>query len=84
MKKVDVYSGQVKYSGSYEDYTAEELYRLAMRDMDRGMDFYDHTEEMEDEEALEATKKVETSDLYPCNQIALVKWYQIYEEEEEY
>lgn len=82
MKNVDIYERQVKYAGRFEEHTAQELFDLGQA---RGpmQDCYEGTVELTDEDALKVDGKITAINAYPCNKIAVVRWYYIAEEIEE-
>jgi len=78
--RVDYFSAEVKYSGSFEDYTPEQLFEMAKHKIDEGQDCYDKTEEMSQFDAMKIDGHFEVDDRYPCNHLAIVTWSFIDEE----
>ena len=78
MTAVDFFSKQVKYSGKFEDYTEDELIRMAIAQSD-SCDCYDRTELVEDTEAERLDGKYTVENTYPCNKICTVYWSYIEE-----
>lgn len=86
MIKVDFYSAEVKYTGSFDSYTHEDWKKMAIAKFDRGVDPYDETVEVETwEEArtLEEKNNFVAEDRFPCNKLAIVRWAYIREQNEE-
>lgn len=82
MKKVNFFSVQVKYSGSFEDYSKDQLFEMAKAKQDHGVDCIDETIEVEDDTiAKQLDGKVVIDNTYPCNKICTVGWSYIAEEE---
>ena len=73
-KKVNFYRVEVKYSGRYENYSKDDLYKMAVAKTDAGVDPFSHTKIMTEEEAKEFVGKVWTKNSYPCNHLADVCW----------
>ena len=82
MTKVDFFSVQVKYSGSFEAHTKAYFWVLAKAKAER-VDPFDRQEEFDDDAALKLDGEVWVEDTYPCNHIATVKWAYINEDEED-
>ena len=82
MTLVDFYSKQVKYSGSFNDYTEDDLIRMAIAQSD-SCDCFDRSELMEDTEAEQHDGKYTVDNTYPCNKICTVYWSYIAEDMEE-
>lgn len=81
---VDFYSVEVRYSGSFEDYTERDLYDMALvKQAQRGDFTPDYTEEMTEEKARDLDGNIEVVNAYPCNKIAIVKYSYIRETNEE-
>lgn len=74
MTRVNFYSAEVKYSGYFDDYTVEDLFKMAKAKADRGVDVWDHDEDVDDEKAKELDGKVELVRHYPCNKLVTVEW----------
>ena len=76
MKKVRVnfYRAEVKYRGSLEDYTIEELFDMAKGKIDKGIDPFDHYEDLDEEEALELDGCVDVACDYWSNKLAVIEW----------
>lgn len=82
MTQVDFYSIQVKYSGSFDSYTEEEIIQMGLAKAGREMiDCFDETKFFGDHEAEELDGKFTVENRFPCNQIAVVRWSYIPEKE---
>jgi hypothetical protein len=79
MEKLDKFSVQVKYTGSFEDYTNDDWKNKALARVNQGVDAYDRTIEVEN--GKEWDYKFTADNTYPCNKIATVTWYEIQEAE---
>lgn len=80
MNKVDIFSIQVSYSGTFESYTLDDWVEKARNKAWR-CNCYDKTIEVSDQEAKRLDGTVRVADTYPYNKIATVSWAYIREEE---
>ena len=80
MKKVDIFSIQVSYTGTFESHSIDDWASKA-QDKAWRCDCYDKTIEVSDQEAKRLDGSVRAEDTYPCNKIATVIWAYIREEE---
>lgn len=74
MTKVSFFSTQVKYSGDFEDYKKEDLFKMAIAKQDKGVDCFDKSENFPDTQAKWFDGRIWVDNTYPCNKIATVKW----------
>lgn len=82
MRYVDYFKAEVKYSGDFDEITAEEWKAKAVHKMDHGCDCFDRTEEHSEESAKKLDGMMWVENAYPCNKLALVTWAFIREEED--
>jgi hypothetical protein len=83
MAKVDFWTVEVKYSGSFEDYTTYDLYKMArFKQMRLGEFTPDETKEMPEKQARKYDGLIKAVDAYPSNKLAVVKYSYIREEVE--
>ena len=80
MAHVTFYKVEVKYTGSIEDYTIEQLREMADQKVYSGGDPFDHTEEVTEEEARALDGNVWIEHKYPLNKLVNVWW--VYKEDE--
>jgi len=80
--KVDYYEAEVKYTGAFEEYTLEAWKEKAMKQAER-CDAFKETREETEGFAKVIDGKYYVENRYPCNNIALVQWAYIREEEDE-
>lgn len=83
MKKVNFFKVEVKYSGKFEDYTKQDFMKMARANMDRGVDPFDHTKELQDDLADAIDCRIIIDNYYPCNKLAQVTWAEVEEGDEE-
>lgn len=79
MNFVDFFKVEVKYSGDFNEITAEEWKAKADAVKHRG-DCFDHTEEHSDKSAAALDDSMWIENTYPCNRLASVTWAEIREE----
>lgn len=87
MFKVDFYSAEIKYTGSFDSYTQDDWKKKAIAKCNSGYDAYDYTVKVptwEEARALEDQNDYIVTDHYPCNKIVYVKWAGIRDEENDY
>lgn len=76
--RVNFYKAEVKYAGSLEAYTLDDLVAMAkIRAASKGVDIFDHYEDVDVTTAMELEGKVEVICHYWGNQIALIGWSNI-------
>ena len=81
MTKVDFYSVEVKYHGEWlEDFGKDTLIERALARVYNGVEPYDRTEELPDDEAKKLDGKFSVDNKYPCNKLAVVSWAEIHED----
>lgn len=83
MAQVTIYKVEVKYTGSLEDYTVEQLKDMADNRIYHGVDAYDHTEEVTEEEAQALDGRLWIDHKYPSNKLVDVCWIEKEEQEAE-
>ena len=86
MFKVDFYSVEVKYTGSFDSYTPEDWKQKAIAKFESGCDPYDYSIEvktLEEARALEDENDYTAFNRFPCNKLAIVRWACIREQNEE-
>lgn len=83
MAQVTFFKVEVKYTGSLEDYTVEQLRDMADNRIYHGVDPYDHTEEVTEEEAQAMDGMIWIDHKYPSNKLVNVCWIEKEEKEAE-
>ncbi len=81
MAQVNFYSVEVKYTGSIDEYSIEELYMMAVAKQERTGNFEaDRTVMVTDSEAKELDGEVKVLKDFPSNHLAIVGFSFISEE----
>lgn len=78
MKNVDQYKKQIPYRGTYEDFLHNAL-NMDFADLiytREDTDCFDKTISVDDDIAEDYVGKYTIENLYPCNKIALVTWWE--------
>ena len=80
-KTVDYFEVEVKYSGSINDYSIQDLFDMALAKQASRGDFEPEFTAMIPADHAEAIDgQVEVENRYPCNHLAIVRWSCIREE----
>ena len=78
---VDYFEEEVKYSGSINDYSIQDLFMMALAKQASRGDFEpEFTAMIPTEHAKAIDGQVEVENSYPCNKLATVKWSHIRKE----
>lgn len=80
MAKVYFFSTQVKYQGTFDSYSKEDLYVKAVEKQYHGVDCFDYSKELPKEQALELDHVISVENTYPGNKIATVYWSYIWDD----
>lgn len=83
MKTVDFYRVEVRYTGSFNDYSADDFFNMAQARIDQGIDPFLYSDILNDEAAEDIVNRDHIDNTYPCNKIATVRWARIHEEGKE-
>lgn len=79
MTKVNFYECEIKYTGKLSSYSLVELLAKALDRMYHGVDAYDHSEIMSEEQAKKIDGNIEIIRDYPDNKLAVIGWSYIEE-----
>ena len=86
MTKLHIHSGEVKLNGLLSEYSDEEIYNLVKARADRNNTDTFERESPATSYDIERYSKnpiIEVGIKYPCQNIAFVRWAELYEEEQE-
>ena len=80
---VDYFEEEVRYSGSFNDYSVDDFFKMAIAKQEKSMNFEpEFTAAILAEHAEAIDGQVEVMNSFPCNKVATVKWSYIRKEVE--